>query len=227
MVVPARPGPDQRDGCDPRSSRVQCYRRDSDPRPRRARRRHRSGATSRNGASTKPRSHMRGCGTVRSGSSTRRVAEQRMSTSSVRGPQRSVRGPGRPSASMRCASASNTCASRFGVDRDDRVQVRVLRRAADRIGLVHARHADHDARRAAAVERVDGALQVRDPVTEVGTEREVRARPVSSPFDPDGDVVERDVAPAVASCAPRRRHLCTRGSARQTSAIRAASRSSS
>ena len=63
----------------------------------------RPGATSASGARTNPRSHMRGCGTTRSGSSTSTSPTSSTSTSSVRGPQRSWR--------TRCASVSSRWAS--------------------------------------------------------------------------------------------------------------------
>ena len=115
----------------------------------------RSGATSRSGASTKPRSHMRGCGTVRSGvvdAARRRTSST--STSSVRGPHRSHAHALGALPRSRGTARSSSCGSRLGVDRDDRVQVRVLRRPADRRGLVHARDRDHvDARRRARARR--------------------------------------------------------------------------
>ena len=82
-----------------------------------------------------------------------------------------------------------------GLDRDDRVQVRVLRRAADRRGLVHARHRD-DANAGNARERVDRELEVREPVAEVRAEREIRAHagtgssPPCPALDADADVIE-------------------------------------
>ena len=50
-----------------------------------------SGARSASGCSTNRRSHMRGWGTTRSASSTRRSPTKRTSASSVRGPKRTVR----------------------------------------------------------------------------------------------------------------------------------------
>ena len=71
--------------------KTQCYRRLAHALPRRRRGvgPTSAGATSRSGARTNPRSHMRGCGSVRSGSSSRTSSYSSRSTSSVRGPHRS------------------------------------------------------------------------------------------------------------------------------------------
>ena len=78
------------------ASSVPTSRRSSDTGPARRGARRQSGGTSAgsrssSGASTKPRSAIRGCGTTRSGSEIRRSPMSRTSTSKVRGPLRTVR----------------------------------------------------------------------------------------------------------------------------------------
>ena len=126
------------------------------------------------------------------------------------------------------ATAQQRMRIEIGLDRDDRVEVRVLRRAADRCGLVDARHRDH-ATPGHRAERVDRELQMREPVAQVRAEREVRASTAGSTR------AHRSMRTATwsTSAAPAGRSLRTstttptRGSARHTSAMRVASRSSS
>ena len=68
----------------------------------------RSGASSARGSRTKRRSSMRGCGTSRSASAAENPWYQRISTSTVRGPQlhQRARGPARPRCAERAASSS-------------------------------------------------------------------------------------------------------------------------
>ena len=203
----------------------QCYRRLAHAFP--GRRRRRPARARRRGAAPgrSPRSHIRGCGRVRSGSSSRTSSYRSTSTSRVRGPQRSAR-TRCASRSMRCASASSACGSSVGVDRDDRVQVRVLRRPADRRGLVDARHRDDvDAvgRGRARRPRTADARAGRRGSSRAARYARLTAR--RSPLDAHGDVVDhrahRRVQLAHLDDAPT-----TRGSARHTSAMRDASRSS-
>ena len=147
----------------------------------------RSGATSRSGASTKPRSHMRGCGIVRSGRRSATSSYSSTSTSSVRGPHRSARTRSRVRLAARGRRASSCVRVEVGVDRDDRVQVRVLRRPADRRGLVDARHRD-DARRP----RSPRARRPRPGGTRAGRRGSSRARGTRArhTFDAHADVVD-------------------------------------
>ena len=216
IVVPARPGPIR--ATVRRCSAMECAML---PPPRctpsqAAAASTRSGATSRRGARTNPRSHIRGCGSVRSGSSSRMSSYRSTSTSSVRGPQRSTR-TRCASRSIRCASASSACGSSVGVDRDDGVQVRVLGRTADGRGLVHARDRD-DVDAGGRVERVDRELEMRGAVAQIRAEREVRAyrsRLTARRARRRSRAARARVGAACAPRRPRRRRADRRGTPRR------------
>ena len=130
-----------------------------------------SGARSPSGTRTKPRPHMRGWGTTRSGSSTCSSPTRRTSTSRVRGPHRSTPHPlggglGRLGEDQELAGRAR------GPQLDHAVEVGALAgRAADRVGLVH-RGDGRDVRQPG-----DRGFQVGPPVAQVGA----RARGTPGP----------------------------------------------
>ena len=90
------------------------------------------GSRSARGTSTNARSAIRGCGTTRSGSSTRSSPTRSTSTSSVRGPQRSPCAPARRGLEALSRARAAHAGVERGVDRHHRVQVVGLLGPADR-----------------------------------------------------------------------------------------------
>ena len=85
-----------------------------------------AGSRSASGTSTNARSPIRGCGTTRSGSSTRSSPTGARRRRACAGPSARARTRA-ASASMRCGELEQLARREVGVDRDDRVQVVVLR----------------------------------------------------------------------------------------------------
>ena len=166
----------------------------------------RSGSRSASGASTKARSAIRGCGTTRSGSSTRPVdPQEHVDVERARTPPHAcARARLRPR--PRARRASRSCGVEVGVDRDDRVEVVVLVGPADRV------RSRRPATRPTTVtprprrELVDRELQVRRAGRRGSSRcrgtRASSARGPTSLLDADADVVEHRRGPADAACAP-------------------------
>ena len=234
IVVPGAARPDQRDGVAalaPRRSMLPPLARTPS---HDASASTRSGATSRSGASTKPRSHMRGCGMREVGIVEREVVvEQHVDVERARAPALATHAS-RVRAPCCWASASSACGSSSVSIATTAFRYASCARTADRSGLVDARDrrdlapvgARRARRRRAAGGRGDrrGSTRARGRRVVHRFERPRRARRVTVPDVADGST-SRHRRLHLAHLDDRRR--ATRGSARHTSAMRAASRSSS
>ena len=169
----------------------------------------RSGATSRSGASTKPRSHMRGCGTVRSGLVDAHVV--------VRAARRR-RACAVPSARRARAARPSSIAWRARAARADRDRCRSrrprsgTRPAAGRRPARSRRRARprRPRRRRRAASASTASCRCASAVAEVRPEREV-GRALHPSFDAHADVVDPGLHRRVAACAPRRRRPARAG----------------